>query len=106
MTLTNSVEALIVTLGEMDAHSLVLADAARVLALEAVAGETADGKPKSAASAVRELRSTLSELVERGRARADDDSDDWPGVAEIRNVTELRPADVRPRGRGGGEAAG
>ncbi len=105
MSLTTSVEALITTLGDLDPHALVLADAARVLALEAVAGETADGKPKSAASAVRELRSTLSELVERGRSSADDDAE-WPGIAEIRNVSELRPADVRPRGRGGGAAAG
>lgn len=91
------VDELIDNLGELDAHCLVLAAAARALAGE-ISGEVGVVRQTSAAGAVRELRATLAELMERCRTGADDD-EDWDnpagsGDAAVRDAPEPRSADV------------
>lgn len=88
--LVKSVETLLVSLGELDEHASVLADAARVLAKEADLAEYSE-KPKSAAGAVRELRATLAELRQKVGAGDGDDGVGWDfagvGPAEVRNTS-------------------
>lgn len=86
----DEVDELLGGLGELDAHCLVLAAAARALAGE-ISGEIGVVRQSSAAGAVRELRATLAELMERCRVGADDDEDwDSPagsGPSPLRNAS-------------------
>lgn len=98
MSVSDEVEALIDGLGTLDAHSLVLAAAARALAGE-VTGAIGVIRQTSAAGAVRELRATLAELTVRCRAGATDD-EGWdfgtgPDLAPVRDAEGLQQADVR-----------
>jgi hypothetical protein len=105
-------------------HDRVLHAAARQLAFEidtCVLGE----KPRSAAGAVRELRSVLDELNRRRPGGDEDDEAGWgevgkqPAVAgqqaaaakpararaaKVRDAEESGAGDVRGRGRGGRKA--
>lgn len=105
MAVDDDLSALLAGLGELDAHCLVLAAAARTLAAEIVGAET-----KSSAAAVRELRSTLAELMERV-AGDSNDNETWDfnagaGAAPLRDASQPGPPDVRPRGGGNRKAAG
>ena len=107
MAMTDAVAALLATMPHLDEHGVVLAEAARALALEVDMAQVADdnGRVKPASSAVRELRAVVDELLTKGAA--DGEQDDWtasPGAATVRDGAQ-RKADVRARGRGGGAAA-
>lgn len=98
MSVRGDVGALVGTLGELDEHCLVLVAAAKALAAEI----DVPNEKKSAAAAVRELRSTLGELMERCRV-GDNDDEAWdfdgPGAPTVRNGAGPESSDVRPRGR-------
>lgn len=106
----SSVTALVESLKPWSLEAEVLVAAALALAVEIDSAQQPDenGRTKSAAGAVRELRAVVDELVMKGRRDADDD--DWSSpvadLAEVRNATKRKSTDARPRGRRGGAAAG
>lgn len=111
MSVTASLEALITTFIDPNPEVSLLIETARALALEVDMAATPDenGKTKSAASAVRELRAVVDEITNKGRRDADD-NDDWStpvaDLASVRNASRRKPADARPRSDRGGKAAG
>lgn len=110
MAVLASLNELIDELHDPSAEVRLLIESARALALEVDMAQGADenGRTKSAASAVRELRAVVDEITNKGR-RADND-DDWStpvtDLAEVRNVAKPRSGDARSRSRRGGQAAG
>jgi len=105
-----SLEVVVEGLVDPSAEVLLLVESARALAVEIDAASVPDkdGKTRSAASAVRELRSVVDEMLVKGRRDADDD--DWSSpvadLAKVRDAARPVPGDARVRGRRGGAAAG
>jgi hypothetical protein len=110
MSVHSSVDALVDTLRPWSLELEVLVESALALAAEVDAAQIPDkeGRTKSAAGAVRELRAVVDELLMKGRRDADDD--DWSSpvadLAEVRDAAKRKPADARPRSRGGRPKAG
>lgn len=114
MSVLTSLNALVDELVDPSNEVQLLIEAARALALEVDLAATPDdnGKTKSAASAVRELRAVVEEIKTKGRRDADGD-DDWTkpaepaaGAAPVRNAARSKSGDARRRGGRGGAPAG
>lgn len=112
-SVTDKLADLIATLHHRSPHVEVLIAAASALALEIDMALQADenGKTKSAASAVREFRAVVDELMLKGRADGDEEVDDWTnpagvGATTVRHLTQPKQGNVRARGGGGRKAAG
>lgn len=112
VSVLQSLETWIETLPEPTPDVRLLIETAKALALEVdVAGIPDDnGRTKSAASAVRELRAVVEEITTKGRRAADDDDDNWffsvADLAEVRDAAKRKPGNPRPRSSRGGAATG
>ena len=111
MSVLESLNALIDKLITPSPEVDLLVATSRALALEIDLAAIPDenGRTKSAASAVRELRAVVDEIMTKGRHDADSD-DDWStpvtDLAKVRNTPKRKPANPRPRSHRGGTAAG
>ena len=114
MTVTDALAELVAGLTSRTPHVEVLIATAQTLALEVDMAQLSDeqGRTKSAASAVRELRAVVDELMEKGRADGQH-GEDWSapaaatvGAATLRDISKRGSGNVRSRGDGGRKAAG
>ena len=111
VSVLETLNALVGTLPDPNEEIALLIETSRALALEIDMAAMPDenGRTKSAASAVRELRAVVDDMMTKGRRDADND-DDWStpvaDLAAVRDTTKRKPGDARPRSRGGSAAAG
>jgi len=111
MSVSSSLTEWIATLPDPAPDVALLIETAKALALEVDLAGIADdnGRTKSAASAVRELRAVCDDITTKGRRSADDD-DDWfapvADLAPVRDTPKRVAPNARARSRGGSSAAG